>query len=456
MKRAFTLIELLVYMAIMGFIIVVAGRVFSDSTKMRVRSQGMLKSSEEIGKLSTLLSEDISQMGIKERWGQETVDGDYKFIQLKDVYWNINKKDSSSYRLINEGASDHLTFKKAVFENGEFVVHQIEWYVKWEEGSNGKGKLYRKCRPMLNKTAADDCTGDSVLIASNITNFKLIPYKPVQNDSILFEGQFYLYPRPTDGNVIQLDPVSQTGTRTEIFGFGKNPEGNFNRYEFYLAKYKDSPSNWTTDCEPFELEENNIYVIEFKMPFSGKIESDPTKKEQYYNSTQFQPGKDHLSMGFRDKGTGNTIDNNKLPDVLFYPQQPQPDDNVETVTRHLEFPVKTNKPGACAAITFAFYSPTAYNGRYEFSDFKVFRKAKQSFKQPSPDENYGIGDDDTDKKRNEKKSVKAFELLLEMDHKGEKSGTFSQIDKVSKEKKGMIIATPNNGITVDIDVEETE
>ena len=43
-KGGFTLIELLVYMALVGVIVVIAGQVFSDSTKFRVRSEGMIKS----------------------------------------------------------------------------------------------------------------------------------------------------------------------------------------------------------------------------------------------------------------------------------------------------------------------------------------------------------------------------------------------------------------------------
>ena len=45
-KRAgFTLMELMVYIAIVGIVVIVAGQAFSNSTKMRVRTQSMLKAS---------------------------------------------------------------------------------------------------------------------------------------------------------------------------------------------------------------------------------------------------------------------------------------------------------------------------------------------------------------------------------------------------------------------------
>ena len=40
-KSGFTLMELLVYIAIVGIVVIVAGQAFSNSTKMRVRTQSM-------------------------------------------------------------------------------------------------------------------------------------------------------------------------------------------------------------------------------------------------------------------------------------------------------------------------------------------------------------------------------------------------------------------------------
>jgi len=373
-------------------------------------------------------------MGIKE-WGQKDTDDKYIFNTRPEVYWNFGKKDFSSYELIRGDIFDHLTFRKAVLDDSSkfLAIHEIEWYVK-EDSS-----LFRGCTPIvsINNTANIDCK-DSVLIATNITNFKLTPYKPAP-DSTLFEGDFYLYPRTPSSGIKSVDTTAdehwyQNGNRTEIHGFQEpNAPGDHYRYEFYLAR----PGENCKDLG-LELKKNNIYAIEFNMPFSGNTASDIKKKETYYHSTQFQPGKDHLSIGFRDDDIiGNPVGG--ATDVLFYP----PQGNVSNETRHLEFPIKKDTT-ACVAITFAFYSPLAWQGIYEFSDFKVLRKAGQNFQHPPPEESdYGIGDDDTEDKRNEKKSVKAFELMLEIEHKGEKSGTYSQ------KEKGMIIATPNNGTIVE-------
>ena len=42
-KSGFTLIELLVYMGIIGVVVIIAGQAFSDSTKVRVRTENMIK-----------------------------------------------------------------------------------------------------------------------------------------------------------------------------------------------------------------------------------------------------------------------------------------------------------------------------------------------------------------------------------------------------------------------------
>ena len=52
-KAGFTLVELLVYIAIVGIVVIVAGQAFSNSTKMRVRTQSMLKASEVAENVAT-------------------------------------------------------------------------------------------------------------------------------------------------------------------------------------------------------------------------------------------------------------------------------------------------------------------------------------------------------------------------------------------------------------------
>jgi type II secretory pathway pseudopilin PulG len=469
MKRAFTLIELLVYMAIMGFIIVVAGRVFSDSTDMRVRSQNLLKSSEEIGKLANLIREDISQMGAK-AWGLNTSEG-YKVVAHPSVYWSTdnsdpNKKDFSSYILTGKPPNraesdfaDSLVFRKAVFDaDGKFIaVREIAWY-------RSNDSLFRKCREVSsacpsNATAGLFCGGkdgdcdfkgnindaSGVLIATNIVNFKLTPSMPTVQDTLFppsGNDDFSLYSRTT-GTAIHIASSNNYGTITDVSDFKINANTSVqDKSELYLARYKDSPDTWT-DCEKLDFQKNEIYAIEFKMPLD---------LEEYGNSsTQFIPGRDHLAIGLRTNDGGKIDD--APGDVLFYP----PQDASGDIARHIEFSVKKDDINdACVAITLAFYSPKAGDGTLVFRDFKVFRKADESFHFPEPDEAgynslYGVEPDDAtpEEKIKEKRSVKAFELILEIaigkenDPKRRKSGTFSQ------KGKGIIIATPNNGTIVE-------
>ncbi|MCL1956051.1 MAG: prepilin-type N-terminal cleavage/methylation domain-containing protein [Fibromonadales bacterium] len=465
-KSGFTLIELLVYMAIMGFIIIVAGRVFSDSTAMRIRSQNLLKSSAEIGKLANLLTEDISQMGVK-AWGQNTSDG-YKVISHPDVYWgdisndDPEKRDFSSYVLIRrentDPFADSLVFRKAVFDDDDklIAVREIALY-------DSAASFFRKCRQVTNKypngTNADgksdgDCISTvsdinkapRVLMATNITNFKLTPSVAIPD--ILFppsgSEKFGLYSRESGTVVKKPTKCNNYGTRTEVSGFIPNPSSpGGTKHELYLGKEvpPECGGLQSSNCEGLKFYGQKTYVIEFKMPFNDD------------ESTQFLPGVDHLSIGFRTNQGAIIADAPK--DVLFYPPQ---DVASKDMARHIEFSIKKDKDdeyiNACVAITLAFYSPTLWDqkGEFTFEDFKVFRKIDESIHFPKPgdpdyNESYGIGnatgsEQQIKNKIKEKKSVKAFELMVEMaiGKEERKSGTFSQ------KGRGIIVATPNNGV----------
>jgi len=181
MKRGFTLIELLVYMALLGFIIVVAGRVFSDSTVMRVRSQNMIANAEQIGKLSALLNEDVSQMGTKVAWGDKDENGNYDVSVEKQVYIDPDaiNQDYSSYKLFHRSAVtdslDSLVFRKVSFdiEGKSLGVREISWYVARDSS------IYRKCTFITGEKNVDlSCPADSVLMGTNIEKFYLTPSAP--------------------------------------------------------------------------------------------------------------------------------------------------------------------------------------------------------------------------------------------------------------------------------------
>jgi len=472
MKRGFTLIELIVYMALLGFIIVVAGRVFSDSTAMRVRSQNMIKNSEEVGRVSSLLREDISQMGTKV-WGHSLGAGDYTTQKVgtattyPEIYWNKNNGDLSSYALNHR--KDSIAFRKTAFDgDGLFVgIREIVWELK-------NDSLLRRCATIKNICPSGTCgTKDDdlavcpfassataseikpVLIAKNVVNFKISPAAPGKESSsdTLF-GQygnrnFNLLARP-ETSTEYIKPMTtsptNTGTETTLVGFAQ--AGGKNHNELCLAKTDKSSFTSFNDCNQMPFKKDETYSIEFKMPFSipAKIPAnaaDSADLRQALNATQFVPGRDHLAIGLR-KSDGKPPDGTQ--DILFYPAQ---SDLVSDVERHLEFSVKENVT-ACVVIIIAYYPPTvpanitnpfnAANGKLRFRDFKVFRNPDGAFHFPKKgdadyyDGKYGTEEmTPADKKNEQKTKAKAFEVILDIENKGEKSGTI------------LTITTPNNG-----------
>jgi len=476
MKRGFTLIELLVYMAIMSFVIIVAGRVFSDSTVMRVRSQNMIKNSEEVGRVSNLIKEDISQMGVK-AWGQNVSGDEYTVHNVGEynpkIYRNTAQGDSSSYTLVHRTRInpnppkdttyyDSIVFYKAAFDgDGKFLgIREIAWYARADS-------LWRRCATVQkNKVNGTDndatvCPESGVsapvLIAKNITNFHIIPSKPGINSSsidTLFgksADRFRLISRTTDnGNKVkEITDTIHTGTETTVSNFAQNTGTEKFHNQLYLVE--GTTETDYKNCKKFSFKKGETYAIEFKMPLlSLSTASNAADSLAILNSTQFVPGRDHLAIGLRTGGVANPTRPAGAPnDILFYPAQ---SDEAANLTRHLEFSVSQDlNNNACIAIIMAYYSPdtksagefSGAGGKLRFSDFKIFPKADEAFNFPKKD------DDDYDKygtsqaggdSINQKRNAKAFELILEMVNKGEKSGTYAS------EGKGMVITTPNNGI----------
>ena len=106
-KAGFTLIELLVYIAIVGIVVVVAGQAFSNSTKMRVRTQSMLKASEVAENVANLFKTDVAQTGAKSSLETHATDGSNDIFSdvKKAVYMDPDNdtdtdKDSSSFQFV--------------------------------------------------------------------------------------------------------------------------------------------------------------------------------------------------------------------------------------------------------------------------------------------------------------------------------------------------------------------
>lgn len=424
--RGFTLIELLVYMAIMGFIIIVAGRAFSDSTGMRVRSQNMLASAEEAGRVSALLKEDVSQMGAKS-FGKSSASGTV-IDTVASVYMNYTvpataATDLSSYTLIRNNpvtptnSYDSLAFRKAYYDATGIcgAVLRVEWYVRADS------VLMRKCTSITPKpakctgtfNAATECPDSPIEMARNVTEFRLLPSIPGTEGS----------PSSSSGNLpfnssdvgLSFVGLPVSGSRVTLGGFTGNSSSGTARSDFYLAD--------NSGCRQFEFKAGEEYAIEFNLPCDKSACATGTSNDEPYNPmTMFQPGKDHLSVGLRNTNM-NGAPINGVPDFMFYP----PQNTTAEKIRHFEFSVPNNVT-ACVGITAAFYSPEAYKGHLEIENFKVYRKMDNIYHfDRSSNSSYNPS-------ASSKADVKAFELTLGVRKRNEIG------------RSVVVIPVPNNGL----------
>lgn len=472
-KSGFTLIELLVYMAIMGFIIVVAGRVFSDSTVMRVRSQNMIKTAEQVGNAANLITEDISQMGVK-TWAYSSASS-YVISTKEDVYIlkkpSMDPMDSSSFELyrgatkvtsgacggiINEATDfDSLLFRRAEFETAgpgnDSKVMEVAWAV------NDKCELHRSCQT-ISGTEDEGCPEDkpaSVLIAKNIRKFSLYASAPgvpqpgtgnlqaLSPDTVFptaSNSKFNLFSPEASGNALQKVSVESVNDETTASVSGLSRIKNTGNASSYAELYLVPVGGDIPECYDVQIKKGETWVVEFNMPFSSGTTSD----KQDSISTQFLPGKDHIAVGLRYNDRTGT-DDFSSKDVLFYPSQEQ-----TAAVRYAEFFAKADPATGkkvCVALTLSFYSPLASEGTYYFSNFKIYRKPTGAYHSVKKDNGYEDGfakvyatESDPNKVKH-KKRVKAFELLLEIDQNGEVAGTYSQ----GAANAGIAIPVPNNG-----------
>jgi hypothetical protein len=481
-------------MAIMGFIIVVAGRVFSDSTVMRVRSQNMIKTAEEVGKIANLISEDISQMGAK-AWGKKVGD-DYevyiasndnnaseKAKELAAVY--MTTADRSSFNLernYNNTEFDRLVFRKAEFNaSGDFEgVREVSWEV------NGDRQLIRRCRSV--ELDSPTCPkkdkieeADEVFITDSVKKFSFFLSKPgvspsvtgsapslnMQED-IVFpyanatrnQNSFKLTSKETSEYMKSIYPSNPTSGEYPIVsikgGFAKNDNPNAKNFNQVHFSRTDEDGG---DCFHIPIQKGETYIVEFKMPFPKSekemdiMDTDNEEKLGDASIGQFLPGKDHIAVGLRDGDKNIEIEDISSDVLLYAPQSDDADNNF----RYAEFTANdkfdpSKAKNICVALTFSFYSQLAYEGELKFSHFKIYKKNTGAYhfvkKEDYVEEKalkYATTDDDAstnEEKFNRKRNVKAIELLLEISRNGEVAGT------ISKDSKGMAIPVPNNGATL--------
>ncbi|MCL2206746.1 MAG: prepilin-type N-terminal cleavage/methylation domain-containing protein [Fibromonadales bacterium] len=457
MKHGFTLIELVVYMAILGFIVVVAGRVFSDSTAMRVRSQNMVKVAEEVGKTANFIAQDISQMGAK-AWMKDSSSVIY------DDKLYMGPDDKSSFKLSRGEKFDTLAFRRPAMDgDGSFLcAMEITWFV------NDKHELYRTCESTPPSGCLAECPyKDTVLVAKNIRKFSFYASAPgsspgagtsagaLSPDTVFptpFTSSFNLISAADGGNVIAISPASQSFARVSFSRFparnimDTQNQGNDKYHEVYLTEAGSNMSN----CLEIPIKKSESWVVEFNMPFPAGGSGDDARLDS--SSTQILPHKDHIAVGLRKvQGNLGTAINNVSPyvspDVVFYASV---DASAEAHSRYAEFFAKEDaKPGdkICVALIFSFYNPMAGDGMLTFSNFLVYKKPTASYHFVKESNGYESGFAEiyaTEKsyadKLKHKRNVKAFELLLEIDHNGEVAGTYS------KGETGMAVLVPNNGV----------
>jgi len=439
-KKGFTLIELLVYMAIVGIVVVIAGQVYSDNTKMRVRTQNMLAASELAENAAALIRDDMAQMGAKTKKGSS----DYELlsdVMIKPVD-DVNVPDSSSFVYsLKKGDkkgdvqlyADSIDFRRAYYEAGEFKrVEQVSWYLD-------DGSLYRSCVTVSGTADEELCPASDattkpagVVIATGVSNFMLTPARPSNLDlgsaSVSVDGR--MFPSATDESEISFKllpyggadffakanslpnltagTVTLSGFTTNYLSDGTKP-ANPVKHQYYLAG-KDADDDSWANCTELSFEKKMEYEITFKM------------HNMTDRSRMFRPNIDHMAVGIRKKADGVPDVYTSVEDYLFYP--PEDGDGIGTRSMRFSF----NEPGngpfkGCVAFTFVFYSPTVSTGSFTINNL-VVRKVVDS--------DYTFVDEYQPNVL-DRKNVRAFRLKLDLE-KGRENGHAE-----------MVIPVPSNG-----------
>lgn len=450
--RGFTLMELMVYIAIVGIVVIVAGQAFSNSTKMRVRTQSMLKASEVAENVAMIFKDDIAQMGAKsaKEAGEAAAGADFgdMFSDIdNDIYMDpanaeASLKDSSSFTISNTDGTSNLTFRRVRYDaNGHYAgIEEVSWFVS-------DGTLWRNCKVLkkVGTLAADDPCSDGATstptnteMATGVTEFNVIPSTPgaigdaIQVFPNVGETEFKLIPR-TDDVYVSLSvlnnggEVGKGGTSQILSGFFSNyntsaeavvSEENRRVNELIAVRNLDAAAmSWKTMCQnfgDFTFEPGEEYEISFEVPYPG-TDSD--------KSMMFVPGEDHMSVGIRDRETGVVPKINDVAvvsDFMFFP----PLDVKGGGKRSMRFSVPSKVEHACLAFTFACFSPLVSQGKVTISNLRVTKV---------PGAAYDFSGFDAESNKNDKQNVKAFQLNLKIARNGE-SGNVT-----------LAIPTPSNG-----------
>ena len=436
-KRGFTLMELMVYIAILGVIVLVAGRAFSDSTKFRIRTQNMLKANEVAEAVATMFVDDIAQTGAKsyKTAGDASTPDQFGLSSLVYMDPTGSVPDSSSFSIVRRNNGDSLTVRRVRYDKKGYyeAVEEVSWFKRQKS-------IYRSCKTIDIKSGATaplECPSKDasvVEIIANVDSFIVVPAQPVvisdgstsaatrsivlpEVNSGATEYPFKLVPRYGNGPsgtkekyVALASHPTDGGGRQELSGFktnyitSSNSENAAGRTleQVFVARANTGlnaidGNDWKNLCSKVSLDPSTEYEISFKIPYSKD------------NSRLFCPGRDHASVGFR------ALDGTKiagLPYFHFFP----PMDKSEPPVRSFRFRPQTSVEDVCLAFTFASYAPEE-GGRITINELRL-RKVESS--------NYNFDDITYDPATTDKQNVKAF-LLRVVANIGGETGEITQV-----------------------------
>lgn len=441
-KRGFTLMELMVYIAIVGIVVIVAGQAFSNSTKMRVRTQSMLKASEVAENVAALMKDDLAQMGAKSSMEAHATDGSNDtFSGVNDTVYvdprnaTVESRDSSSFQFVPANPASNANLEQFKMrrvrysETGAYeAVEEVTWLLAHDTlkrqcvvvGGAGNGS----CAPK--GTEGDDLIPYTVEMATGIDSFKVLPAIPNASESDLQifppasgSGNIRMVYRVGVANFLPLD-VGAGGESVSLTGFASNYNENSGEIpsvkslnEVYVFENSDLTGSWKTLCENAA---NNVTFApgtEYEISFNVSVPTDDDEKAK-----MFVPKKDHLAVGFR------TVDGERfdeIPDFVFYPPSVN---EANSAKRTMRFSVADSVKNACVAFTFSFFSPVASSGTLSIGNFRIKKVAGSTYKFDPTTTSVALAD---------KKNVKAFQLRLKIKRGGESGETI------------LVIPTPSNG-----------
>lgn len=455
--------ELMVYIAILSIVVLIAGQAFTDSTRFRIRTQNIIKATQEAENVATYFKSDVSQMGAKSSKEETIAGGNDKFSDVyNEVYMDPGnsveeKKDSSSFKIETQDGFDKLTIRRVRYDaNGHFnAVEEIKWYVE-------SNILHRSCQILEKKDgltlSADDPCADvnqepeGIEMATGVQKFEVHAARPGVNteDQQFFppndETEFLLFPRVGDINYVTMQ-VSNTSGELNKGGDGAILSQFFSNYDQSNEKIFDESNrkinqlfaiknestanpqsdSWKNLCSNYgklEFEPNQEYEISFEIPYPGTTND---------KSILFVPGTDHMSVGFRNIETGEIPKkgaNKLIDDFLFFP----PLETNGQGKRSMRFSVSEKVENVCLAFTFALYSPLVSQGTVTINNLRITKIPASNYDFETP-----YFDPEAEDNITEKQNVKALKLDLQINRGGKNNGG-GESAEIS-----LIIPTPSNG-----------